>query len=74
MTTNKNIAQIKRSSKLLPNRRLPIGKNFFPQRTLRLCGEILKKIFSLRAWCLGAKNLVNVSYYFAVFPLPFMRE
>jgi hypothetical protein len=28
----------------LPNRRLPIGQNFFPQRTLRLCGEMSESL------------------------------
>ncbi len=31
---------LKLELKVLPNRRLPIGRKEFPQRTLRLCGEV----------------------------------
>ena len=31
---------LKLELKFLPNRRLPIGQKGFPQRTLRLCGEM----------------------------------
>ncbi len=30
--------------KILPNRRLPIGQKGFPQRTLRLCGEMSESL------------------------------
>ncbi len=32
------------SCKFLPNRRLPIGQKGFPQRTLRLCGEMSESL------------------------------
>ncbi len=32
---------------VLPNRRLPIGQMGFPQRTLRLCGEISESLSAL---------------------------
>jgi len=32
------------SRKFLPNRRLPIGQKGFPQRTLRLCGEMSESL------------------------------
>jgi len=33
--------------KFLPNRRLPIGQNFLPQRTLRLCGEMSESLSAI---------------------------
>ncbi len=33
-----------KSCKFLPNRRLPIGQMGFPQRTLRLCGEMSESL------------------------------
>ena len=35
---------LKLELKLLPNRRLPIGQNFFPLRILRLCGEMFESL------------------------------
>ncbi len=35
---------LKLEFKFLPNRRLPIGQNFLPQRTLRLCGEMSESL------------------------------
>jgi len=32
---------------VLPNRRLPIGQKEFPQRTLRLCGEMSESLSAL---------------------------
>jgi len=32
------------SEKFLPNRRLPIGQKGFPQRSLRLCGEMFESL------------------------------
>jgi len=44
----------------LPNRRLPIGQKGFPQRALRLCGEMSESLSArigenLRLITLGAK-------------------
>jgi len=35
---------LKLELKVLPNRRLPIGQKGFPQRTLRLCGEMSESL------------------------------
>ncbi len=35
---------LKLELKFLPNRRLPIGQKGFPQRTLRLCGEMSESL------------------------------
>jgi len=38
---------LKLELKFLPNRRLPIGQKGFPQRTLRLCGELSESLSAL---------------------------
>ena len=38
---------LKLELKILPNRRLPIGQKRFPQRTLRLCGELSESLSAL---------------------------
>jgi len=35
------------SRKVLPNRRLPIGQKGFPQRALRLCGEMSESVSAI---------------------------
>jgi len=37
---------LKLELKVLTNRRLPIGQKGFPQRTLRLCGEMSESLFA----------------------------
>jgi len=38
---------LKLELKVLPNRRLPIGQKGFPQRPLRLCGEMSESLSAI---------------------------
>ncbi len=68
-TTNKNIPQI-RAKSFCPIVVSRLGKKGFPQRTLRLCGEMSESLSArisenlrlkiLCTLCLGAKNYVDV--------------
>ncbi len=65
-TTNKNITQF-RALSFCPIVVSRLGKRGFPQRTLRLCGEmseslsaIIDENLRLKIFCLGTKNIVGI--------------
>jgi len=51
------------SYKFLPNRRLPIGQKGFPQRTLRLCGEVSESLSAIISENLRLKLFVNLALW-----------